>query len=460
MISGAGTSSGFSAGAASGGPREGPRRGGGVGKRSLLALALVAAGGTFLAAARHQRLGAEELLAREQRLAAEEVDRIAAARTVYRDEPLPAWTTFSQFLASQGLAAATIDRLLQDARPVYDLGRVRAGNRATIVSSGTGELRAVRYQVDADRELWIAREGDRFRAAMQSIPYELTVAGVAGRVENSLFEALADQGERDQLALEIADIFGWDIDFSTDPRRGDTFEVLVEKKMLHGEFYGYGRVLAAAYRNEGKQHQAVLFRDPSGRPAYYAPDGKSLQKAFLRSPLKFSARVSSRFSHSRFHPILKRYRPHLGVDYAVPVGSPVQAVAHGRVISAGWKGDGGKEIRLQHARGYETYYLHLSRILVRPGQRVSQGQVIGLSGATGLATGPHLDFRVRQNGQFRNFLAMKLPPDQAVSRADREEFDQLVAQRLETLTALAERQAPPPEQASLAPPPHASGQGR
>jgi murein DD-endopeptidase MepM/ murein hydrolase activator NlpD len=304
--------------------------------------------------------------------------------------------------------------------------------------------------VDADRLLWITKHQQGFHAELQPVPYTITVAGVAGTVRDSLFQAVADQGEGDWLTLEIADIFGWDMDFSTDTQPGDTFEVVVEKKVLNGQLWGYGRVLAAQYQNEGQLHQAVLFRDPAGRPAYYGPSGKSLQKAFLRSPLKFSAAVTSRFSRSRFHPILKRYRPHLGVDYGAPVGSPVQAVGDGRVVSAGWNGGGGKMLRLRHAMGYETYYLHLSRILVRPGQQVRQGEVIARSGATGLATGPHLDFRVTRHGAFVNFLRLKLPPAQSVASQDWNDF---VATRTELLDQLASLHAHPTETLAQARPP-------
>jgi murein DD-endopeptidase MepM/ murein hydrolase activator NlpD len=206
-------------------------------------------------------------------------------------------------------------------------------------------------------------------------------------------------------------------------------------------------VLAAQYQNAGQLHQAVLFRDPSGRPAYYAPSGKSLQKAFLRSPLKFGAPVTSGFSNNRFHPILKRYRAHHGVDYGVPVGSAVQAIGDGRVISAGWNGDSGKMIHLRHAMGYETYYLHLSNTLVRPGQQVGQGQLIARSGATGLATGPHLDFRVTRHGQFLNFLRLKLPPAEAVAPKDWDEFAATRTQLLDHLASLHTQSAGKVEQA-------------
>jgi len=415
----------------------------------IACLLAVALGGLLLAASIRRRLSADNLLLRELRLGAEDVDLIASRRSVYAEKDLPARATFSEFLEAVGLEAGTVEKIVADTRPVYNLGRVRAGNRVTIVRSGKGDLRAISYRIDLDRVLWIRRGDDRFHAEIKLVPYVVTVAGVAGQIRESLFQALAEQAEADQLALEIADIFGWDVDFSTDPQPGDTFEVLVEKKILHGELLGYGRVLAAQYRNAGRLFRAVLFRDPLGRPAYYAPDGKSLQKAFLRSPLKFGATVSSRFSFSRFHPILKRSRPHLGVDYRAPAGSAVQAVAEGQVVSAGWQGDGGKTVRLRHAKGYETYYLHLSRILVRPGQRVHQGQLIGATGSTGLSTGPHLDFRVTQHGKFRNFLALKLPPAQSVARKDWDEFVAARARLLDQLASLHAQQANQPAATAL-----------
>ena len=433
----------------------------GVGRFGILScIVAVSIGAIILTVVIRQRLFAESRLATQMQLAQEDVDVIASHRSVYSLEEIPSRTTFSEFLERAGFDGTTIDRIIRDARPVYDLSRVRAGNRVTFVRSGKGELRSIHYHIDLDRVLWITKEEQGFRAEVKPVPYEIFVTGVKGRIEDSLFQALTDSGEQAQLALEIADIFGWDIDFYTDPRQGDTFEVVVEKKMLGGELLGYGRVLAAQYQNEGKLHQAVLFHDPAGRPAYYAPDGKSMKKAFLRSPLKFSTWVTSGFSRSRFHPILKRYRPHLGIDYHAPVGSPVQSVADGRVVSAGWKGGGGKTIHLRHAMGYETTYMHLSRIRVRAGQRVNQGQVIGLTGATGLATGPHLDFRVQQHGKFRNFLSLKLPPAQSVARADWAEFVFARTQLLDELASLHMTQSEHTESAALANPETSIGTGK
>ena len=289
-----------------------------------------------------------------------------------------------------------------------------------------GDLIALSYQIDPDRILQIRPTEGAFQARIEQVPFRISTEGISGRVDSSLIGAVEDLGEHDELALRIADIFGWDLDFNTETQRGDTFAVEVEKKTLNGEFQSYGRILAAEYRNGSRTLQAVLFHDPEGRPGYYGPSGKSMKKAFLRSPLPFSTRITSRFTFSRFHPILKHSRPHLGIDYAAPVGSAVQAVADGRVVSAGWHGEGGKEVKLQHAMGYETYYLHLSQILVKPGESVRQGQMVARTGQTGLATGPHLDFRVSRNGQFMNFLRLKLPPAESVAEKDMAEFGRLM----------------------------------
>ena len=188
---------------------------------------------------------------------------------------------------------------------------------------------------------------------------------------------------------------------------------------------GIGRILAAEYVNGSRPYRAVLFHDPSGVPAYYTPEGKSMKKAFLHSPLKFAAPITSHFSAHRFHPILKEYRPHLGIDYAAPSGTPVQTIGEGRVIFAGMKGGAGNLVEIQHTNGYTTYYMHLSRVLVRSGQRVEQGQSIGLVGMTGLATGPHLDFRIQKQGQFLNFERLPLPPSDPVAKRDWNEFSSL-----------------------------------
>ena len=331
---------------------------------------------------------------------------------------------FGELLQQAGVDGGTAQQVIEAARPLMNFRRLRQGQDVVLVRSLQGEVKSLRYRPEAGQEITITRAGDKFEAKKDDVPVTTEIMRVAGRIESSLFDAVIASGEEPELAVRLAEIFAWDLDFYTDPRPGDEFRLVFEKKKYDGEDAAeYGQIFIAEYNNAGQPYQAVLFHDPNGRPAYYGPHGESLQKAFLRSPLKFAARISSHYSVHRFHPVLKRYRPHLGTDYAAPVGTPVQAVASGRVVFAGFLGGDGRMVRLRHSNGYETYYLHLSRILVRTGQSIEQGQLIGRVGATGLATGPHLDFRVRQAGRFVNFERMKLPPARPVARSSMPEFE-------------------------------------
>lgn len=403
---------------------------------AIITAAVLVVEGSMLASIIHQRDVAEKNLARERILAVKEARFVASHRELHSVKKLPPRTTFGGFLANQGLEANTIHEVVQDVRPVYNLASVRAGNEVTMVTSENGVLKEIGYEIDPDHMLWIRKHSPGFNATVKQVPYAVQVAEVSGTVHNSLFTAVENQGEHDQLAIKFANIFAWDFDFNTDTQNGDHFEAVVQKKFLNGQFAGYGKILAAEYDNGSQHYQALLFHDPSGEPAYYAPSGKAVKKAFLRSPLLFAAPITSRFSYHRFHPILKRYLPHLGIDYGAPIGSKVQAVADGRVIFAGWDRGGGREVKLRHANGYETFYLHLSRILVHVGEHVHQGEIIARTGDTGLSTGPHLDFRIMIHGKFRNFLALKLPPARSVSKKDWPQFARLRGEMLPELASL------------------------
>jgi murein DD-endopeptidase MepM/ murein hydrolase activator NlpD len=336
---------------------------------------------------------------------------------------MPAGENFSSALQKFGLSPLEVNEATAAAQGAYNLRQLRAGNAITVGRSVEGILREINYKIDADRMLHIFPQTQGFSAEIREIPSYTELAVVSGQLEESLFNAVEDAGESPEVAMRLAQIFGYDLDFYTDPRRGDTFRIVLEKKKYdHGETAGYGRILAAEYVNGSKKYDAVLFHDPDGHPAYYTADGKSLQKSFLRSPLKFGAPVTSHFSKARFHPILKTYRPHLGTDYGAPIGTPVQTIGSGKVIFAGRKGGDGNMVHIAHTNGYETYYLHLSKIMVRPGEHVEIGKTIGLVGMTGLATGPHLDFRISQKGQFKNFEILGLPPSDPVSKKDWAEF--------------------------------------
>jgi murein DD-endopeptidase MepM/ murein hydrolase activator NlpD len=405
----------------------------------------LAVGVACLAASYHKRFEAEGRLSAEAAQARIETVRIQQTVVLFTERAIPAGLSFAVFLETSGIKPDTVAQLIASAQPVFDLRRLRAGNEISIGRSVLGELREVRYRIDADHLLSIEPNGDDFHSEIQTIPSRVETAGVAGTIHGSLFQSVIDEGEKPELAMRLADIFAFDLDFYTDARPGDTFRVVVEKKILSsGVPVSYGRVLAAEYVNGGHPYQAILFHDDIGEPAYFQPNGQAMKRAFLHSPLKFAAPITSHFSLSRYHPILKEYRPHLGIDYGAPQGTPVQTIGEGRVIFAGPKGEDGNLVKVQHSNGYVTYYMHLSQILVHDGQHVAQGDRIGLVGMTGLATGPHLDFRIELHGQLLNFERLKLPTSDPVSKSGWNEF---AAARD---TALAQMPGLPAEGASLA----------
>ena len=335
--------------------------------------------------------------------------------------------TLAQAL-SEKLSPSAIHHLVEAARPAYDLARVAVGRSFRLTLAPDGVLTAFTYEIDELRTLRVEREGEALNAEIHRRTYDVRTATAGGVISSSLFNAVGEAGEQDQLALDLAEIFAWDVDFNTEIQAGDSFQVAVEKMYLDDRFCRYGRILAAEFVRGSRTLRAVRF-DGDRATGYYAPDGTPLRKAFLRSPLKFS-RISSGFSRARFHPILKTVRPHLGVDYAAPVGTPVHAAGDGVVTLAGWRGGYGKAVRIRHANGYETLYGHLSRISVKSGQRVSQGRRVGAVGRTGLASGPHLDYRMVRNGVFVNPLKVISPPAEPVPAAERTAFERLRDTRL------------------------------
>ena len=389
----------------------------------FVVLFVCAAGAVTLGFVFQQRLATADEYDRQVKLAQEEAKRMREQVILPHNQTISAGQNFMAALQKFGLSAEEVAGASAAAQRAFNLRQLRAGNTITVGRSVEGALREIDYKIDADRMLKIVPEQRGFTARISEIPSKTEIVAVTGRVDDSLFNAVEDAGESAELALRLAQIFGYDLDFYTDPRQGDTFRIVLEKKKyLNGQTAGYGKIFAAEYENAGKKYQALLFQDPAGRAGYYAADGKSLQKAFLRSPLKFGAPVTSHFSRSRFHPILKTYRPHMGTDYGAPVGTPVQTIGSGRVIFAGRKGGEGNMVQVAHFNGYETMYLHLSRMFVRSGEHVEIGKTIGLVGSTGLATGPHLDFRILQRGQYKNFERLGLPPSDPVSKKNWPEF--------------------------------------
>lgn len=384
---------------------------------------LLAAGIAIDAYALKQRAKSDNDFQSEVQAARSDAEKFRATIVVPTEKRVPSGENFAAALEKLGLNAQEAAGASAAASRTFNLRQLRAGNMITVGRSVEGKLREIDYKIDPDRLLRIVPHDQGFSAEIKPIASHLETVVVSGTLEDSLFNAVEDAGESPEVAVRLAQIFAYDMDFYTDPRKGDTFRVVLEKrKYFDGKTAGYGKILAAEYDNGGRKYDALLFHDPEGQPAYYTADGKSLQKSFLRSPLKFGAPVTSHFSKARFHPILKVYRPHLGTDYGAPVGTPVQTIGSGRVVFAGRKGGEGNMVHIAHSNGYETMYLHLSKMFVHNGERVEIGKTIGLVGSTGLSTGPHLDFRILQKGQFKNFEKLGLPPSDPVAKKFWPEF--------------------------------------
>jgi murein DD-endopeptidase MepM/ murein hydrolase activator NlpD len=334
---------------------------------------------------------------------------------------IPPRSSLADLLKRRGFDNLEIHRLKEAVKPVYDLGRIRAGRELRLVSIPGGPWKRLEYDIDETRFLVVLNEEAGIKAGIELVPFEVKPAFAWGVIEDSLIGALNEAGEKDSLALDLVDrCFGWDIDFNTDLRKGDSFRIFVEKKYLGGRFAGYRDILAAEFTNEGRVFQAFRFVYPdTGAADYFDENGGSRRKDFLRSPIKFvTPRITSRFSSSRLHPIYKIYRPHYGVDYAAPVGTPVQATGDGEVSFAGRDGAAGNSVKIRHKNAYETMYLHLSGFGrgIRRGAAVKAGDIVGYVGTSGDSTGPHLDYRIYQHGSPVNPLGHKFKPADPLRR--------------------------------------------
>ena len=326
--------------------------------------------------------------------------RVVAAR-------VRAGATLASLLRAHDVAVADTAAIVAQAASVFDLRKVRANQPYRLETTHAGTVRGFDYEIDGDRFLRVGRSpDDALVARVLPIPKTRSVEVVRGRIDrehSSLVAALDAAGETIDLTLALAGIFGGDIDFATEVQPGDHFELTVEKQFRDDrQFAGYGPILAAEFTNAGRRVRALRFTPDGGSPGYYDEHGRSMKRFFLASPLKFQPVVTSAFSKARMHPVLREVRAHLGVDYRAPAGAPVIAVADGVVVSAGMSGGAGRMVHLRHANGFETEYLHLSAIAVKAGARVRQGELVGRVGSSGIATGPHLDYRLKKNGAFIN----------------------------------------------------------
>ena len=321
-----------------------------------------------------------------------------------------------------------IQRLLSSDVVRQMVSSVRAGKRIQATTTPDGQLQTIRFERGDAPILTVRRQGDSFVAEESSAVLETRVVMRSGRILSSLYGATDSAGIPDKIANQMAETFSTSLDFREDLRRGDTFSVIYTVDYRNGEPIAAGKLLAAEFVNAGKSYRAVLFRDAAGREDYYTPEGESLKKGFLRSPLEFT-RVTSSFSGSRLHPLLGYARAHTGVDFGAPTGTRVKATGDATVAFAGRRGGYGNLLILRHQNGYETYYAHLSAFAtgIRPGRSVSQGQVVAYVGTTGASTGPHLHYEVRIAGTPYNPLSVKLPGSPPLAAAQRGRFLQQTA---------------------------------
>lgn len=299
---------------------------------------------------------------------------------------------------------------------LLDLRKCRPGERFILKKGENGEFLEFQYIKDEKTIYKVLKEGERLATLEVEPEIDKKIELIQGRVRQNLYDTILSLGENPRLVIDFVEIFSWEIDFAADVRNGDEFDILIEKEYVGRKFIGYGKILTARYKGYFGEKWAFLFQNGNSED-YYDIEGESLRRAIMRAPLSYR-RISSRFSPKRLHPILKVWRPHYGVDYAAPRGTPVMAAGDGVVKFAGWKGDYGYYIRIKHPNGYQTGYGHLLRLAkgIRRGKRVKAKQIIGWVGSSGLSTGPHLQYEVIYRGRYLDPLKIKLPPVSSLSK--------------------------------------------
>ena len=325
--------------------------------------------------------------------------------------------------------------IMQLGRITRNLNALHPGDTIRLKLDPQQRVRQMVFDIDQLTSLQVTRQNEKFAARVVEHELDRRLTQSSGKIETSLFEAGKGAGLDDGLIMEMIAIFGWDIDFVLDIRRGDQFTLIYEEQYLNGKKVQDGPIIAAEFINQGRRVHAIRYTDKDGRSDYYSPEGYSMRKAFLRTPVDFR-RISSRFG-KRHHPILNRMRMHTGVDYAARAGSPIKAAGDGKIVYRGWKGGYGRVIILQHGGRYSTLYAHMSGFKrgLRVGSRVKQGQTIGFVGMSGRATGPHLHYEFRVNGAHRNPLTVKLPTAEPIKPVYKADFLEMAKKRLAQLDA-------------------------
>lgn len=316
--------------------------------------------------------------------------------------------SLAALFSKHDLSAADLHAIMKLGSEVKRLRTLKPGDVINIDATEEGAVRRLSMDMDEMQRLEIFATDEGFHTRNETLPLQRRVSVATGTIDSSLYAAGYAAGLSDTVIMNLADIFGWDIDFALDMRKGDEFRIIYEEIYRNGEKIKDGPILAAEFINDGRELQAVRFEKPGGDAEYFAPDGRAMRKTFLRAPLNFQY-VSSGFNPKRLHPISKRVKAHNGIDYKAPAGTPVYAAGDGRVTRSSYDKINGHHVFIQHGSTYVTKYLHFTRRTVKAGERVRQGQVIGYVGQTGLATGPHLHYEFLVNGTHRNPRTVSLP---------------------------------------------------
>lgn len=355
---------------------------------------------------------------------------------------IPSGATFS-FLASElGIATATRQLILESAKPVYNLAQIVAGKElVAIYNFKSGFLKELIYEIDKDFQLVVSNQAttsnEFWTAEKIPIKYTTQIESAKGIIENSLYETVLNQGLDERLALALAEMFAWQIDFAAQIQKGDSFKVIYEKKYRDGKYDHPGKILAAEFVNNGEQFQGFYFKGEESREGYYDENGNSLQKVFLKAPLQYKY-ISSGYSYRRFNPILKTFTRHRGIDYAAPQGTPAVSVGDGTVVQAGRNGYYGISVKVRHNETYSTVYGHFSSLAknIHVGSKVGQGQIVGYVGSTGLSTGPHLHYEMHKFGSLINPFTEKIPAGEPVKETDKVAFQEILDKYREKLAQI------------------------
>lgn len=348
----------------------------------------------------------------------------------WRTVTIKSGDNLSALFSRQGLDAGVVYSITSTPKFGKTLSLIRPKETLEFRINDQGELTQLRYVQSRLKSLFFKKAGSGYQGELIQRRPEARMTSSAGTIESSLFVASQKAGLSTNLTMELAGIFGWDIDFVQDLRAGDRFNLVYEEMYLEDQKLEDGEILAASFTNQGRTYTAIRYTDSQGDTGYYTPDGKSMKKAFLRTPVEFT-RISSRFNPNRLHPIFKTKRPHRAVDYAAPTNTPIKAAGDGRVKFAGWQRGYGNVVYIQHPNNVVTIYAHQNKLRkgLKKGQRVKQGQIIGYVGQTGWATGPHLHYEFRVNGVHRNPMTVKLPDAAPIPKKEMARF-KLYSERL------------------------------